>query len=225
MDIPIIKKIIFDVDGPLLNTPNLLLQELYAIAQSLGLNKPAMEKIIAAWGKNLHDFLSIALPGVSLEVFVTERDRLGFFRHQPIRVPGARKVLVRLSQAYSLSILTNRSKDSLLQLMTRAEIDLNYFRFIITASDLPPEFHKPSPKAFTGIIQALFSEGVLPEEMLYVGDNVIDFRAANGAGLRFTAIISGFPATREDFLQAGVSEKCILDSIRDLPKFLGLLEG
>ncbi len=219
-----LKKIIFDVDGVILDTPILLLQELYAIAQSLGIAKPALEKIRAAWGKCLSDFLEIVLPEVSLAAFIEERDRLNYFKNRTLRVPGTRKVLARLSQVYSLSLLTNRSRGSLFKLMADADIDLNFFQYVQTASDLSPELHKPNPAVFDPIALVLIEEGISREEILYVGDNVIDFQAAAGAGIQFVGILSRFPTTRRDFVQSGVLPEQILKSIQDLPGFLGLPE-
>ncbi|MDP1846135.1 MAG: HAD hydrolase-like protein [Candidatus Moranbacteria bacterium] len=108
--------------------------------------------------------------------------------------------------------------------MEGSEIDTGLFRFIQTASDLPRELHKPNPEVFSRIISILLSEGVRREEILYIGDNITDFRAANGAGIYFVGVTSGGLTTRDDFLRIGVSKKHILDSIRNLPKFLGITE-
>lgn len=223
-DISIVKMIIFDVDGVLLDTPRRNLEELFKIVESLKLPPPSMEIVKRAWGLNLRNFLSVVLPEVPLKVFLAERDKAGYLKDRPLRVPYVRRVLSRVSEAYLMSIVTNRLGESLEETMGAEKISLRDFWFVETASSLPPEFQKPSPKAFTRIILEAFSEGIYPEEMLYVGDNRMDMQSSRGAGLQFAAMISGFPMTREDFLKLGLLEEQILESIRDLLGMLGLSE-
>ena len=47
---------------------------------------------------------------------------------------------------------------------------------------------KPSPKAMEDFASEL---GVLPEEILYLGDNVADFHSARDAGAMFIGVLSG----------------------------------
>lgn len=47
---------------------------------------------------------------------------------------------------------------------------------------------KPSPKAMVDFASEL---GVLPEEILYLGDNVADFHSARDAGAMFIGVLSG----------------------------------
>jgi phosphoglycolate phosphatase-like HAD superfamily hydrolase len=224
MDITIIKKIIFDVDGVLLNTFTHHIAELMAVARAFGIDKPAMERIKKHWGKGLEEFLEKILPSIPLETFLQRSIELGFRKTAPPRIPGVRRTLFLLAKYYSLSIVSNRSEPSLMAFMRGAEINIGLFRFIQTASHLPRELHKPNPKVFSKIISILLAEGIKLEEIMYIGDNEIDFWAANGAGINFVGVTTGGLTTRDDFLRIGVPEEYILDSIRDLPRFLGISE-
>lgn len=224
MNTALLKKLIFDVDGVLLDTYCHHVVELMAVARALGIKKPAMEEIKKHWGKGLEEFLEKIMPGIPLEAFLQRSMELGFRKAAPPRILGVRRTLSLLAGYFSLSIVSNRSDSSLMAFMEGSEIDTGLFRFIQTASDLPRELHKPNPEVFSRIISILLSEGVRREEILYIGDNIIDFRAANGAGIYFVGVTSGGLTTRNDFLRIGVSKKHILDSIRNLPKFLGITE-
>lgn len=221
---PFLKAIFLDFDGVIVNPFKHLVAEILAVADSFGVRNPLMEKIKKHWGESLEEFLGNVLPGINREMFLERSGELGFRMTAPPLVVGARRTLALLSNQYLLAIVTNRGRPSLLAVMEEREIDRDLFRFIHTASDLPRHHHKPSPKAFRRLVLILSLEGILPDQILYVGDNEIDFKAASGAGLHFVGITSGGPTTREDFLRAGVSEKQLLESIRDLPGFLGLLE-
>lgn len=217
-----LKKIIFDFDGVLVNNFQERAEQIIAIAHSFGIQESLMEKIREHWGESLDAFLESVLPGINRDMFSARGAELGFEDTAPAIVPGTRRTLALLSKHFSLSVVTNRGRPSLMTAMKERRIDASLFCFILTASELPREFLKPSPKAFQKIILTLFSEGILPEQMLYVGDTLNDFRAASGAGLHFAGIISGGVATPEDFLRVGVPEKHLLETLSDLPGLLGI---
>ena len=70
--------------------------------------------------------------------------------------------------------------------------------------------HKPDPES---LLLAMEQLGVGPEEVLYVGDSVSDARAAQRAGVRFVAALSG-PTPREAF--EGDAVYAVIESLIDL---------
>lgn len=216
-----IRVILFDFDGPLVNNFQELFVEIVAVARSFGVQENLTGKIKKHWGESLDFFLSNVMPGISHEMFLRRSAELGFRKKVPLHVPGARRTLALLKEHYILGIVTNRGRPSLMEILNAREFDIRNFAFIVTATDLPPEFHKPSPKAFRDIILHLFSRDIFPENILYIGDNEKDFRASCGAGLHFAGITTGGPTTREDFLVVGVHERLLLSAVPDLPGLLG----
>src|SRR4030043_393069 len=224
MDIALLAKIIFDFDGVMIDLADLYFTEIEAVAKAFGVKQPAMEEIARHWGKGLREFLKNIIPEVTMEEFLQKSAELGFQKDKPPRILGVRRILSLLAVHYSLSIVTNRERESLMTMLAGAGINIGLFRFIRSASDLPPEFHKPNPLVFSESLHTLGQEGVKRDQVAYIGDNEGDFEAATGAGINFIAVTSGRITTREDFVRLGVPKEHILESIRDLPGFLGLLE-
>ena len=72
---------------------------------------------------------------------------------------------------------------------------------------------------FDLLIALLQEWNIRKSEILYIGDSLIDFHAAQGAYLQFIAVLTG-STDREQFQAAGVSTQNILHSIIELPRRL-----
>ena len=69
----------------------------------------------------------------------------------------------------------------------------NWIDIIVGSEDV--KTHKPSPE---GLLYAIDALGVSKEEVLYVGDNIIDAKTAQNAGVDFVAVTTGTNSA-EDF--------------------------
>ena len=69
----------------------------------------------------------------------------------------------------------------------------NWIDIIVGSEDV--KTHKPSPE---GLLYAIEALGVRKEEVLYVGDNIIDAKTAQNAGVDFVAVTTGTNSA-EDF--------------------------
>lgn len=87
-----------------------------------------------------------------------------------------------------------------------------HFDLIIGGEDVTE--HKPDP---AGILLALTRLCLQPGEVIYVGDHVIDAKAAMNAGIHFIGVLSG-TSKREDFANYQVAR--LIESIGDLPSYL-----
>jgi phosphoglycolate phosphatase len=58
------------------------------------------------------------------------------------------------------------------------------------------QFHKPDPRAFSGLLN---DTGFEPEECVYVGDSLSDAQTANDAGLHFIASLESGLRQEQDF--------------------------
>ena len=155
-----------------------------------------------------------------MDAYFEERSRLGLDRDLPPRVFGARRTINILSKSYPLSIVTNRERMSFEQIINGLEIDRSKFKFIQSCSDT--KFHKPDPRVFERYWETLDRQKISPNQILYVGDHLVDHQAANAAGFQFIGVLSGKATNRQDFLNVGVDGNSILESVWDLPKHLNL---
>ncbi|MEK7482355.1 MAG: HAD-IA family hydrolase [Patescibacteria group bacterium] len=135
------------------------------------------------------------------------------------QVPGALKTLSLLLQAgYSLGIISDRREESLGALLQSAMIPCGYFRFVKGSED---GIFKPSPDMFNTTLRVMNCT----DPVLYIGDHTDDCRACWGADreIEFVGVLTGL-CNLDEFLRAGVPAKNIIDSVADLPDFLGVTE-
>ena len=216
----IIKEIVFDFDGVFADTTLFCAKEVQIVGESLTGKHLSIETILSGWGAIFDQYLKRFYPGVTLDAYFAEKRRLGLDKELPPRVFGARRTINVLSKTYPLSIVTNREKTTFEQLLDGLDIDRSKFKFIQSCSDTP--FHKPDPRVFERYWKTLDRTKIYPNQILYVGDHLVDHQAATAANFQFVGVLSGKATNRQDFLDAGVDANSILDSVWDLPKHLNL---
>jgi len=91
---------------------------------------------------------------------------------------------------------------------------VNDLRFPVVITSEGVRCYKPAPGIFR---EAMSLAGCRPEEALYVGDSLPDAEAAQRAGVRFVAVLSG-TTPREDFAAFPVAD--FLPDISHLPAYL-----
>ncbi|MDX9913456.1 MAG: HAD hydrolase-like protein [Candidatus Moranbacteria bacterium] len=211
-----IKKIGLDFDGVIVASNHNFADEFITIGKNMTGREILAEDIFSIWGLTLSDLLEKLYPEISLSVYFQERERLGFHRNFPTLIPGVIQALESISTKIPISIITNRENHTLFEILEELQVDTGLFEKIQSSDDT--DYDKPHPRVFDDFLIRYKAK-----EMLYVGDHhEADYRAAHGAGIHFVGVLSGGISTRKDFLNAGVSENMILDSIADLPAILGL---
>ena len=105
-------------------------------------------------------------------------------------------------QGLLLGLVTATTRSSLEDDFKTLSIPQDLFNYIQTEEKT--SFHKPDPRVFAPVIEWLFAQGIAPHEALYVGDSLLDMRAAQEAGLHFIGVATGL-TTIEDFSQNQVT--------------------
>jgi HAD superfamily hydrolase (TIGR01549 family) len=195
-----IKAVIFDLDGVLLNNTQLIIEIFQEAAQRAGSKVPDGKEVIATLGLIGRDMVEILLGKKHVETLT----QVWMQREKETKLmPGIREVLdgLKIKKAIATSsprwFMENRLKDL-----------ISYFDVIIT-SELT-EKHKPDPEPLLLACKKLQIE---PEEAVYVGDRIIDFETAKNAGMDFIGILSG-GTSKEEFKKVGV--KKIINSLSEL---------
>jgi HAD superfamily hydrolase (TIGR01549 family) len=212
-----IKSIFFDLDDTLWKSFKPGLKRYRLLAEELSLKKPSLQEFSKMWGYPFSSWIQSMWPGIDEKAFAKAyKSRFGIVRHDLF--PGVKELLPALSEkGIVLGLLSSRQSDSLVEKAQLSGLDLGLFRFIFTEDKL--EFKKPDARAFEKPLQELANLGISREQTIYVGDHLGDYLAANGAGLEFFAVLTGV-TSRKEFLSAGLQEKKILDSVKDLPRAL-----
>ena len=211
------KDLIFDFDGPLVDSIPVGINSLIKAAQVAGVKRPTFRMIQDLWGHNLEHSLVPILAEELNWPLKKDREVIEHFyqiscaQKYPIQL-GLSDDLKRLSNICKLGIATNRDCASLEYRLKEQGIDINIFTHIHT-----PELGvgKPDPAVFNHFWNGA---GFRPEKTIFIGDSIEhDLAAAKNhqPAIEFVAILSGLHSTAE-FVRAGVKLPYIFKNVRDV---------
>ena len=174
--------LLFDLDGTLCDTDEMIVQTMYQIYKDY---KPAKirtrEEIYYFSGPPIRDTLANEFPDYDgdemYEVF--KRVSKGFYASTVKPYADEIKILKALKEkGYLLGVVTNKGLPLTLYSLEICHID-GLFDIVISADDVA--IPKPDP---SGIYKALEKFGIKnKKEVLYIGDNDIDYVTATNAGV------------------------------------------
>src|SRR2546422_2368885 len=132
---------------------------------------------------------------------------------KPIRGTLTTLKALRLS-SIRLGALTNSGRAGATRVLKKSRL-MNAFELILTRDDVPAM--KPKPD---GLLKALDLLSVSKDELLYVGDSVLDLQAADAAGVRIASVAT------EHYGRGRLGAEgadLIMSSISELPALLRTL--
>jgi len=176
-----INTILFDYDGTLMDTNEVVLQSWQHTFRTLRGHEEDPEFIRSTFGEPLVMTLAKLFPEVpvekSLEVYRTYQRKV--FTDFVEVFPGMLDLLKILKQkGYKLGLVTSRTKDTTWSGLEHYGMD-KYFDAVITAGDT--DKHKPDPAPILITLEKL---GSAPEESLMIGDTMFDLLCARNAGVK-----------------------------------------
>ncbi len=207
-----IRYILFDLDGTLVDTTELILSTYRESLSKLVEVPPTEEEILMGFGT--------PLPQQLYRLFPTLRDRadeaIAMWRETQEKLrdrlikpfPGTSDVLRELRRrGYPMGIVTSKER-------LQAERDMELYGLmdlvsVIVCWDDTPN-HKPHPEPILRAMQLLVAQ---PAETLYVGDSLHDMKAGREAGTKVAAAMWG-PFAKEPLL--AFKPDYLLDSIQGL---------
>ena len=185
--------LLFDLDGTLCDTDEMIVQTMYQIYKDY---KPVKirtrEEIYYFSGPPIRDTLANEFPDYDgdemYEVF--KRVSKGFYASTVKPYEDEIKILKALKEkGYLLGVVTNKGLPLTLYSLEICHID-GLFDIVISADDVA--IPKPDP---SGIYKALEKFGIKnKKEVLYIGDNDIDYVTATNAGVD-TLLVTWGPRT------------------------------
>ena len=194
-----IDTIIFDFDGTVMDTNNVIIQSWQHTYKTLTGHEGNIDYILSTFGEPLEDSMKNAFPDVPLDVSVQtyrswHRDN---FDSMIELFPGVREMLEKCKVlGYKTGIATSRVEKTLYQGLNKFDI-LKYFDEIVTVEEVSE--HKPAPDCMLKVLAKLDSRS---ENSIMLGDSRLDILCAHNAGAK--AILVGWSAslagkTKEDF--------------------------
>lgn len=174
---------IFDVDGTLVDSQDLIVAAQHQAFGALGLEPPGRTKALSIVGLSLPEAFTalVGLDGPVRELAEAYKAAFQRLRADPSYAeplfPGAEEAMARLEQAgFLLGIATGKSRRGVAHLLDRYGWG-SRFATIQTADDAPS---KPHPAM---LLQALDETGAGPHEAAMIGDTTFDMGMARAAGI------------------------------------------
>ena len=129
---------------------------------------------------------------------------------------GVKSVLQKLKdKGYMVAIVMTKFHYRIEQILNKFDAN-EPIDIIVGAEDVKAE--KPNPE---GLLYAIECLGVMSEEVLYVGDSLVDAKTADNANVKFVAVLTG-TTTKDEF--KSYNNVYIGQNISDVYKYVLALE-
>lgn len=187
-----IKNVVFDMDGTILNTIDDLYNSVNFALNSCGHPLRNMQEVLSFVGNGVQKLIERALPvGYTAEQF-DECFKI-FMEHynqhkndNTAPYDGVLELMSRLSdKGIKMSVVSNKFDAGVKELAN------NLFGGYLPVAIGESEQVKPKPNP-SGVWMALDLMGAKKEESVYIGDSEVDFETAKNSGLTFVAVTWGF---------------------------------
>lgn len=176
-----IKAVLFDVDGVLLDSLDANVEYYQELFKAAGYPVPSKEALRAMHHMTVWDVIK-RVTGVDDEQEVQRiwnlSQSLEYEAKERMKLPqGAHEVVQQLSARYPLAVVTSRTKAYAFE--DPLDTLKKQFKFAIAYEDTAE--HKPHPEP---LLLAAKELGVRPEECVYIGDSISDIAAAKAAKMK-----------------------------------------
>lgn len=206
-----LKLIIFDLDGTLVNAYRAIEKSLNFTLKKLGYPEVNISRVRQAVGWGDENFIKNFVNKEDLEKglkIYRQHHKYSLIRYSKV-IPKVRKILEILrNKNYKLAIASNRPEKFTNLLLNHLNLK-KYFDLIACAKN--EKEIKPNPKILLKVIKRL---GIKKNEAIYLGDMTIDVYAGKNAGIKTVALLGG-SSSRKELTQAR--------PFKIIPKFSDLL--
>lgn len=191
-----IQAVLFDFDDTLMQTKKIRINAIKMLGEryyDFIVDDALIDK---HWGIPFFQFYQNVFQSVDddLERILERRDKVTEeYPNQPYH--DAKDVLIYLAKKYQVGVVTAASKSAVDAELNGVDLPIDDLTFIQTAEDT--FYHKPNPKVFDPSIERLSGLNIVRNQILYVGDSLMDFNAANNAGLNFVGIANNTTPEKE----------------------------
>ena len=198
----LIKAVMIDLDGTLLDTASDLAAAANMMLRELGRAELPLETIQSYIGKGIQKLVKRSLTSSlddepDVELFdkampIYEHDYAKTLCVNTRPYPGVIEGLNALREAgFRLACVTNKAEAFTLPLL-RATGLFDYFDIILSGDSLPKKKPDPMP-----LLHACTHFNILPHEMLLIGDSLNDAEAARAAGCHVFCVPYGYNEGRD----------------------------
>lgn len=212
-----LKAVLFDVDGTLLNTTELIYQAFEHSLKTHGHKVLGREEMAATIGNSLEDcYLDFAPNGDPVLLSKTHNEFQLKNTDLAIAFPDTIETLGKLKEmGFKMAGITNRWKSSGVLSVKHTGID-KYLEFVLYRDDVRKL--KPDPEP---IKKALKNLGLKKDQAIMIGDSNVDVLCGKNAGVETIGVTFGFGGEQiKNF-----SPDFIIDKLSELPEILTISDS
>lgn len=185
------KAIVFDIDGTIIDTEQIILKSVQMVLKEETQKEYTFEELRFVLGIPGEDALKKLNVKDADRVLKKLSATIGKFIHESSIFEGMEETLSSLAkEPIQMGIVTSKTKQEVVDEFHPFGLS-GYFKQIISASDT--EKHKPHPDP---LLRCLALLQVAPEETIYIGDAIYDMQCAKGAGVKFALALWGAKTTK-----------------------------
>jgi HAD superfamily hydrolase (TIGR01549 family) len=178
-----IKAVIFDYDETLTKTIEGKAKAYSDFARAEYNQSLTVDEVKKAFGIPYEKFIEKLFGQVEEVNVIIEKYQKFSQNYPPIPYENAEEVINKLFERYLVGIVSGIRRKAIFNDLCQLKFDQKCF-FHIQCGDDTKDL-KPDPKVFDSLMLKLKLVGILPNEVVYVGDNIDDFLAAKAAGFNF----------------------------------------
>lgn len=194
------KYILWDLDGTLINTNEIIIESWKATANWLGGPVPSDREIMATFGETIRDTVKRFWPEADIEETIDYYR--GYQEEHLVRMvklfPGVYEALEELKKKeVSLSVVTSRVGFSADEYLRKFDL-YKFLDVVITCDDVSA--HKPDPAPINLCISRLeemHGRAIDRSECIMIGDTLYDIGCANNAGIDSALVEWSHPVDKE----------------------------
>lgn len=194
------KVVIFDFDYTLGDSTPGIVESMHYAFETMGLPKPSADAIRRTVGRTLCDSYAILTGDEDIShgqrftaLFKEKADEI--MTGKTVLFDGILECLAALKRkGVKLGIVTTKLRYRIEGIMAKYGAE-DLFDLVVGSEDVKVE--KPSPE---GLLWAIDALKAAKEDVLYVGDSIVDAKTAQNAGVDFAAVLTG-TTEREAFLE------------------------
>lgn len=209
-----IEAVVFDVDGVLIDSNEIIMEAYQETAETLGLRIPSPREVNDLMGRPLAEIVKTLWPNADVRLYIREYRSL--FLNEGLVIPpidGAVDAVRKIRESrFKVGAVSGKIMFFIEKHLKEAGFDTTWFKSIVSFETTKK--HKPNPEP---LLHAMSKLDVKPEETVYVGDAISDYKCAENAKAEYVAVLTG-SLKREELEKLGV--KNILNSVAELPNLL-----
>lgn len=212
-----INTVLFDLDGTIIDTNELIIQTYLHVFKEKSTPLPVTrERIISNMGKPLIDLMKDYSGTEQVNDLIAAYREFNTAQHDELirEIPYVYEVLSTLyEEGIQISIVTTKIRSTTVRGLKFFNLD-KFIKTIVTIEDV--DYPKPHPQPVLRAMEALSAN---PQNTAMVGDTSYDIKAANSAGV--TSIAVGWSLLSESELRQHQPDYIIQD-MRELLQIVGL---